>query len=560
MSNNNYYQDWKTVLIPRIQQTKAWADMFDGISSIFASNIYKYIYLLRYIRDPSKQDKQINIQQAKFLGFNYKSDLFSEVEYANLVYFLNYYNKYVKGTYDFINFLGWVKGCRFKAVQLWAKGKYDYSDDHNTRDPFERETSIVKNNSLVEGTGTQEWYPTSHVDLEYDALKFKIDESDLWYLFYKCAPIHLVLRSVAAVIRMETFPLAMVPVASNIYTNTHISLPCYVSNSGLFNFYPVQVHLSSNINLNQSYYGYTLGNITSYNELWCFDKDYYKEIFPSVFTFTRDSQATSYERGIYYLKTVPINYPRFEYDPSVPFEQAKGKGLLIENARTNLLLDSNNPVSRQIYLAAGIYAFSGKGQYKLTNITNSKDLGETINSNIIFTLDKDSQVAIEVLSKPLNAWYQLEFGNSVTSYIPTTPEKQVTRAADILQCLNLPTTEKKQGSFSITYSNSISNNCILLKVFESTTKYIEVTRNLDKIRVNIMNSGVVLDTFVVDYKNQLNLSISQSTINCNGIQKNYQLNNCPYPRYVSIGQDNGNSAINGYIERFYFVPSFWFQI
>ena len=36
IKSKTYYQDWKTVLIPRIRETKAWSDMFDGISSIFA--------------------------------------------------------------------------------------------------------------------------------------------------------------------------------------------------------------------------------------------------------------------------------------------------------------------------------------------------------------------------------------------------------------------------------------------------------------------------------------------------------------------------------------------
>ena len=110
----SYFQDWKTVLIPRLQNNQSWSDLFDAISVVFAKNIYSCIEQLRFIRDPNRQDRQVNIQQSKFLGFDYNSELFSDVEYVNLITFLNKYNKSVKGTTDFINFLGWVKNARFK--------------------------------------------------------------------------------------------------------------------------------------------------------------------------------------------------------------------------------------------------------------------------------------------------------------------------------------------------------------------------------------------------------------------------------------------------------------
>ena len=90
ITSATYYNDWKTVLIPRLRETEAWSDLFDSISEVFANNIYKYVELLHYIRDPSKQDKMTNIMQAEFLGFKYNSDKFTDEEYANIVYFLNF--------------------------------------------------------------------------------------------------------------------------------------------------------------------------------------------------------------------------------------------------------------------------------------------------------------------------------------------------------------------------------------------------------------------------------------------------------------------------------------
>ncbi len=559
IKSKTYYQDWKTVLIPRIRETKAWSDMFDGISSIFAENINKYIHLLRYIRDPFKQDRLTNIQQAQFLGFKYKADVFTDNEYANLVYFLSYYNKKVKGTNDFINFLGWIKNARFELVQLWAKGKYNYSDDPKIKDPFEWESPFIQKNSMVDETGTKEWYPTSHVDLEYNGWQFQIDESDVWYLFYKCAPIHLVLRSIAAVFTMETFRDFFIYSDLNgrlKLQDSYDCLPCIYQNPSALNI--AGNHALEDLYDTASRATFRLLTANGINEypLWSFNKKYTAQTLPSVFTFTRNSPAFNIERSHYYRTEVPDNYPRFAYEPYTSTNRDSGLGLLMEEARTNLLLNSNAPERKIIALPAGTYTFSGSGYYYIYNNTAGTILGRVQDSNLTFTLDVESQIEVYPRILESSSWYQLEVGNFATSYIQTTSQKNATRAADILQVLKLPTLNRS-GSFALRFSTEkIADNCVLLKAYESSDKFVEVRKTGKKIIAIIQSAGKVLNILEDVYSGLLNLAIKPTKINFNGLILESDLAEFPEVQYANVGQDFGNRSINGYVEQFYYVPNF----
>lgn len=69
LKQQSYYQNWSEILIPRLRENEAWADLFRATSKVFAENIYAFVEDLRLIRDPLRQSKDINIQQAEFLGF-----------------------------------------------------------------------------------------------------------------------------------------------------------------------------------------------------------------------------------------------------------------------------------------------------------------------------------------------------------------------------------------------------------------------------------------------------------------------------------------------------------
>ena len=41
-----YYQDWTKILVPRLRNSTTWNDLFQGISEVFAEQIYSKIYAL----------------------------------------------------------------------------------------------------------------------------------------------------------------------------------------------------------------------------------------------------------------------------------------------------------------------------------------------------------------------------------------------------------------------------------------------------------------------------------------------------------------------------------
>lgn len=555
IKNQKYYQDWKEVLIPRIRDDQAWSDLFDGISDVFAKNIYKYVQQLRYIRDPDQQEREVNIQQAKFLGFDYKSDLFTDLEYVNLVRFLNIYNKKYKGTQNFINFIGWIKNAKFKVVQLWAKGKKNYSDDPAQRDPFSRETPLVKNNSLVDGTGTQEWYPTSHVDLEYDAEAFKIEERDIWYLFYQCAPIHLVLRGISAVFTAETFPL-FIHTAVNDYTNTHICIPCIYRYYVPLNLLHGEGRENTTNNMNYVGYAYSQNGKNQFLQLPMIDKQMVKDNL-KLATFIRDSYATNQERNTYYLTQVPANYPRFAYLPQSPEHNLEGLGLLIEPQRTNLMQDSGKPVSRRVFLYPGTYCFTCNGKYRLWDVTNNKLIAEVENELYKFTLNVNTQINVVPLTVPdKDPWFQLELGDKPSSYILTTPQRVYTREADVLYYKDL-SYGKKEGSFFLEWSgDNIVDQCTLLKVYTTSQTFVSVRKVFDKIVLKVVVSNKTIEEYEEDYKNSLYLSLKATQLTFNNHIIDFPNGNCPTPSYCYVGSDNGKEVINGYITAFNYYPQY----
>lgn len=559
IKTKSYYQDWREALIPRIKEDQAWSDMFDGLSEVFAENIYKYIEQLRYIRDPDKQSREINIQQAEFLGFKYKSDLFTDTEYANLVAFLNMYNRKYKGTANFVNFIGWIKGAKFKIIQLYANGTHNYSNNILDKDPFRREDDyFVRNNSLVLGTGTQEWYPTSHVDMDYNAEEFEIDESDVWYLFYKIAPIHLVLRSVSAVFTAETYKLFM-HLSINDYDNTHWCIPCIYRYYAPWNLLPTHMHATTTNNMQYKGYAYAIGSSVRYADLPYIDNNMVASDL-KVGTFTRDSNASNIEKDTFYRTNVDPNYPRFEYLPQNGINSREGLGLLIEGQRSNLLLDNVQPITRTVYLYPGNWCFSCHGTYRLVNLNINNIMVETTDEPYLFEITENTRIQVIPLEVPqVNPWFQLELGTFPSSYIPTDEQRIYTREADVLtyQNLNMDGT-KQEGTFLITFKDIKADPCTLLKVNKDNNNYILVRKVQDNITLGIyINKQLQGTETIVPYQETLWLSISQKKICFNG--EVLQAGNdivYPTPSYAVVGSNNGAEAIFGHIYNLNYFPAY----
>lgn len=157
-------------------------------------------------------ERNIMVQHNAAMGFDFFSDKLSDTDEQRIMrYVAQYWPR--SGDQDFVKFISFVKNVRFEVFQLNTP---DYGDPDNNieKDPYlylERFTPFVEQYTInrkgfdwnkptpEEGFGGV--YPTSHVELEHDAIvNPNPDYIGTVELFYFLAPIHLVLeRFVSAV-------------------------------------------------------------------------------------------------------------------------------------------------------------------------------------------------------------------------------------------------------------------------------------------------------------------------------------------------------------------------
>lgn len=154
----------------------------------------------------------------------------------------------------------------------------------------------------------------------------------------------------------------------------------------------------------------------------------------SLVTFTRASSGTFVNSdGV--LQTAATDVPRFDHNPTT----GESLGLLVEEARTNLLLNSGTLSTQSVTVTAVAHTlhFTGTGTITLTGASTAGPLvgtgaGEANRVSLTFTPTAGS-LTLTVSGTVTNA--QLEAGAFRTSYISTTAAT-VTRAADVASISN----------------------------------------------------------------------------------------------------------------------------
>jgi hypothetical protein len=143
-------------------------------------------------------------------------------------------------------------------------------------------------------------------------------------------------------------------------------------------------------------------------------------------TFTRASTATFFDvAGV--MQTAAINTPRWDFDPV----SHALRGMLMEDARTNLLLNSATLGTQSVAVTAQSYvlSFYGTGTITLSGAATGPLVGTGAFPQRVFSIFTPAAgtLTCTVTGSVLNA--QLEAGNGISSYIPTTAAA-VTRGND----------------------------------------------------------------------------------------------------------------------------------
>lgn len=158
--------------------------------------------------------------------------------------------------------------------------------------------------------------------------------------------------------------------------------------------------------------------------------DFTKQTLDPRITFTRSTAATFINsNGL--IQSAAINEPRFTYNPTTLILQ----GLLIEEQRTNLLLNSSIDganLSTQAVVTTAVsttLSFYGTGQIVLSGSASATVVGTgAYPSRKTFTFTPTVGVLTLTVTGTVQ-YAQLETGAFATSYIPTAAS-QMTRTAD----------------------------------------------------------------------------------------------------------------------------------
>ena len=226
----DYRYDLSKLLTSNFLSKNQWKDFADSISKVFFRYIYNDIQGLKNIRNVDNlqtrstsnpvnstikiDDKQVNkielrdgqtaikydrdllLLTSKNYGFNYLSDTITNKDYIIFLKFIGLYLE-EKGTISFTDFIGFIKNAVFKVEKLWTNDYYSFR-------PYD-EVPSGQTIFDIRTDHSDSFYPTTHVRVSYDRSVFYFDELEIKDLFFKFAPINIVLESLVAQTRLQVY-------------------------------------------------------------------------------------------------------------------------------------------------------------------------------------------------------------------------------------------------------------------------------------------------------------------------------------------------------------------
>jgi len=287
----------------------------------------------------------------------------------------------------------------------------------------------------------------------------------------------------------------------------------------------------------------------------------------TLVTFTRSSTGTFVgSNGL--IQTATTNEPRFDHNPTT----GESLGLLVEEARTNLLLNSATLSTQSVTVAAAAntLSFYGTGTVTLTGVSTAGPLvGTGANNRVSLTFTPAVGVLVVTVSGSVtNA--QLEAGAFPTSYIPTT-SATVTRAADVAsitgsnfssfynqtegtvfgQFLRTASTNSQQGRV-FSFNNGTNTNA--LEIYQTGASNPSAQITATTAQALWTPSGFTVGTSI---KEVLGYQLNNSNASFNGSAETLDTAcNIPTVTQARIGdRQDGVRTLNGTIQRLTYWPT-----
>jgi hypothetical protein len=279
-------------------------------------------------------------------------------------------------------------------------------------------------------------------------------------------------------------------------------------------------------------------------------------------TFTRASTATVInELGV--LQVVASGVPRFDHDPVT----GESLGLLMEESRTNLLLNSATLVTQNVTVTAVAYSLSfyGAGAVTLSGTTTGTVTGSgayPLRSTLTFTPTAGT-LTLTVSGSCTDA--QLESGGNITSVIPTT-SSQVTRAADsaLMTGVNFSSWYRQdEGTLFVT--SETKSNASFLRIASITNGTSSVNERYISESVGTARAFIVQPSGSIAFTGASWNGFGYAALSYKTLDSAFSFNGSLLPNSseipstvlntLSIGSFvSGSSILNGTIKKLAFYP------
>ena len=285
-------------------------------------------------------------------------------------------------------------------------------------------------------------------------------------------------------------------------------------------------------------------------------------------TFTRTGNTATVTNSSGVIAAINADLPRFDFNPTT----LVCRGLLIESARTNLLLNSlidGTSLSTQLVTTTAVsqtLSFYGTGQIVLTGTSSATVVGTgayPARQTLTFT----PTVGVLTLTVTGTVQYaQLEVGAFATSFIPTDGTTK-TRNADLTSMTGTNFSDwfnASEGAFAV-YGSYLSQ--------AGTQNWFSVNNNTSNERLRIVAVSATVTRFSSTTANVETASISKTTASgANKFCGAYKLNDyaftsngtavgtdtavvVPTVSRMDIGSDiAGANLLNGHIEKLLYYP------